>query len=111
MQSVFENAQELIVSEDEKLNLVFSHKALALAEKLTKENLLSCFITGNVSVSSLAALLLAALNKYHPEITLDRCYEILDKVGAGVVFDAVVEAYKRSQPVPDPNVAAKTTTD
>ena len=109
MQSVFENAQELAVSEDDKLQLVFHHKALALAEKLTKENLLSCFITGSVSVSSLAALLLAACNKYHPEITLDRCYEILDKVGAGVVFDAVVEAYRKSQPAPDPNVAATTT--
>ncbi len=78
--------------------LVFTHKALALAEKATGANLLRWFSTLEMSVSDLSGMLLASLNRYHPEITHDQCFEILDRVGVGPVFNAVVSAWKAAQP-------------
>ena len=98
--AVFEKSTPLVVG-DTTYQLVFSHKALAMAEKLTGHNLLRWFASLEMSVSDLHGMLLASLNKYHPDISSDACYEILDKVGVGPVFSAVVAAWKRAQP--DPN--------
>ena len=95
--SIFEKATPLVVG-DVTYQLVFTHKALSMAEQATKMNLLRWLNMLEMSVSDLSGMLLACLNKYHPALKLDDCFEILDKAGVGPVFNAVVTCWKAAQP-------------
>ena len=100
--SIFEKATPLVVG-GVTYQLVFNHKALALAEKSTGHNMLRWFSSLEMGVNDLAGMLLACLKKHHPEMTLDDVFKILDTVGIGPAFEAVVTAWKQAQP---PNVQA-----
>ena len=95
--SIFEKATPLVVG-GVTYQLVFNHKALAMAEKSTGMNLIRWMNSLELSVSDLSGMLLACLKKHHPEMTLDDCFTILDTVGVGPCFEAVVTAWKAAQP-------------
>ena len=106
MQELFEKPRELVVG-DITYRLVFTHRAMAHAEKMTGHSLLTWQLNRwtefTMTTSDLAGMLYACLIKYHsqkdkdgkpvqPFASIDLAYDILDQVGAEIVFVAVIEA-------------------
>ena len=120
MQEIFEKPIELIVN-DTTYKLVFTHRAMAHAEKVTGHNLLQWQLLRwsrfEMSTNDLVTMLYACLIKYHSgdkekPLSIDTAYNILDAVGVEATFTAVVEAWQAAQPKPkiDPNDQTAPTT-
>lgn len=116
MQEIFEKPVDINVN-GTVYKLVFTHRAMAHAEKVTGHNLLQWQLLRwsrfEMSTNDLVTMLYACLIKYHsqkdkdgkpvePFASLDLAYSILDAVGLEVTFTAVVEAWQAAQPRPKP---------